>query len=1309
MGTAVTVAVASVVVGPLASADADNGYAISPAVVANSGGFSTKVTVTGTGVTASSTVEIDSCASAGAPPVTGVKASAGNVTFLVGGFVPGACKVNVVNGGTKVAAGTITIGGNFWFVSPVGIVPSILPTTGDASFLLTANKANTVAPSTSANGNPNTLTGATSAALTCAGSVIPATISMINDQQATITPGSLSAVPSGTPCSVTVTLSNGNTFDSSALNPQGVWVDQGVPMVTVTPDSGPAGQDPKVLPKIQNVTIKGTGLDKATAVNFAFCPLSNPTAINAATILSRSNGGGALSVEVPNVPVSADPPCAVEVVLPADSKRAAGYTVASVPRKTTTGYSGGFTFTPPYQGPITFTVANPYDGSSPRSGVTDTKLHLCLVGKPNTPSVAPNFGTGVNLNTLTCKGFTGLPQYSATKHSATFTLSSVLESGVLYFADQDISGNAPDATTSTARFGIFELTYDTGGVHSDMTLIDQVGFTMSSEYFPKGETTPFTGSHRDTGCLVDIVNALSTSGVNMKDIKSGGVMKYSGTPPATLPRPGKWTAANLSSDSGWIGLIGASKRPTAYPTVQKYIAGVTGPLSITDHLGNDKNYSGDFDYMAALVNGIWTLTGTIKNGNAAGPKIEVEQAGLSGAGTHGGTGYGVYGQDGPIQVSLPTGGTPTSPTYGPGNGWSSDGGAHTGGTISPDWSNLLKTIYRDFVVGFAYGYWGSSETAGGGKATGLNAVNFTQNPVTKAYKNAQPKYPTSGEYAWNVYDDVIRSLSNVNGVPGPEGVPSGAYGMPYSDTYVPSALSPEGGQANIYAWNITLGDPTGCKASSPSLEPAKQLVQVKLGGVIKPVLATATRATTKIANMVEYTPENFTGPVRYILSGVGGKPARLPSGLRFSKSTGVISGTPTSTMAHTVFIVHGISGSESATAEVTLSVGKQVITPAKQTLIGHLGTRITPTATFNTNTLADQPTFSIDPALPAGLVLDKRTGVVSGTPTQTQPARAYLVTASALGGDSQANLSITVDAPWAIAPSAQQVNGTVGTAISPSAPFNLTGFETAPAFTVTLDLPSGLRVNATTGSIYGVPDTASPVRTYTVQARGQYGSAYATVAITVNSSEQGVAPSNQSLTLQQGVYGASAPLTASGFAGPVTYAISPSLLPRGMSFNRSTGVVSGTPAQPWSPQAYTLTASDLLANAKSMIQLSVIVPSAPAPAPAPIPTPTPIPTQGWCSPASQQVNGVVGSALSTASLSIGAPAPVYVLANGSPGLPAGLNGPGYSSGVISGTPTQAGTTTVQIHCQGQSGYQAFATVTFAIAAAPTPTATPTAA
>jgi gliding motility-associated-like protein len=54
--------------------------------------------------------------------------------------------------------------------------------------------------------------------------------------------------------------------------------------------------------------------------------------------------------------------------------------------------------------------------------------------------------------------------------------------------------------------------------------------------------------------------------------------------------------------------------------------------------------------------------------------------------------------------------------------------------------------------------------------------------------------------------------------------------------------------------------------------------------------------------------------------------------------------------------------------------------------------------------------YTIDKALPAGLSFDKRTGVISGTPTATSPATTYTVTAYNGAGSSAATISIAVDA-----------------------------------------------------------------------------------------------------------------------------------------------------------------------------------------------------------------------------------------------------------------------------------------------------------
>jgi hypothetical protein len=67
-----------------------------------------------------------------------------------------------------------------------------------------------------------------------------------------------------------------------------------------------------------------------------------------------------------------------------------------------------------------------------------------------------------------------------------------------------------------------------------------------------------------------------------------------------------------------------------------------------------------------------------------------------------------------------------------------------------------------------------------------------------------------------------------------------------------------------------------------------------------------------------FTPANFASTVTYSIVGAGG--ASLPTGLTFNTSTGVISGTPSTTLASTVFTVTATDGTASATATISITV-----------------------------------------------------------------------------------------------------------------------------------------------------------------------------------------------------------------------------------------------------------------------------------------------------------------------------------------------------------------------------------------------------
>ena len=80
--------------------------------------------------------------------------------------------------------------------------------------------------------------------------------------------------------------------------------------------------------------------------------------------------------------------------------------------------------------------------------------------------------------------------------------------------------------------------------------------------------------------------------------------------------------------------------------------------------------------------------------------------------------------------------------------------------------------------------------------------------------------------------------------------------------------------------------------------------------------------------------------------------------------------------------------------------------------------------------------YSVNPSLPPGLSLSNGTGVISGTPTQVNSSKNYVVTASNAAGSVNATLSITVNAaaPAGLAYSTNPALYNVGAPIAPDTP-----------------------------------------------------------------------------------------------------------------------------------------------------------------------------------------------------------------------------------------------------------------------------------
>ena len=132
--------------------------------------------------------------------------------------------------------------------------------------------------------------------------------------------------------------------------------------------------------------------------------------------------------------------------------------------------------------------------------------------------------------------------------------------------------------------------------------------------------------------------------------------------------------------------------------------------------------------------------------------------------------------------------------------------------------------------------------------------------------------------------------------------------------------------------------------------------------------------------------------------------------------------------------------------------------------------------------------------------------------------------------------------------------------------------NTAPA-----QLPSPMTFNTSTGAVSGTPGGTSPATTYTVRVTDTSPTP-ATATNTFSFSVVAPPTATQAvpsvvLTLNTAVTSV-VPVTGAGGAAPLTYAISPTL-PAGLTFNTSTGAITGTPTVAFAGGIFTVTVTDV--------------------------------------------------------------------------------------------------------------------------------------
>ncbi len=192
--------------------------------------------------------------------------------------------------------------------------------------------------------------------------------------------------------------------------------------------------------------------------------------------------------------------------------------------------------------------------------------------------------------------------------------------------------------------------------------------------------------------------------------------------------------------------------------------------------------------------------------------------------------------------------------------------------------------------------------------------------------------------------------------------------------------------------------------------------------------------------------------------------------------------------------------------------------------------------------------------LPNGLTINSSTGVVSGTPAMGGSYKVTISMEATGGGSASKDFNLTVAYGLAIT-TESMANATVGEAYSQS--FSYSGNASGVVFWNATGLPNGLTINGGTGVVSGTPTMGGTYKvTISMGATGG-GSASKDFNLTVG---YGLAITTESMANATAGEAYSQSFSYSGSASGVVFWNAEGL-PKGLSINSGTGVVSGTPTE----------------------------------------------------------------------------------------------------------------------------------------------------